>query len=234
MDEVRRVVDLRAGTRTVRASRGVILFVLLVSPSCGRLIGTDFDEVDHSQVGAAGSAASGAAGDASGGSAGSAGVGDAAGGGGGEEETGGSGGEVAGGAAGSSLGGTGGAGGGLTGGTPGTVSCDGEPCSIQDGGKCCIEDWPSLIFRCLDSTGSCSQTEDDTEVRCDGPEDCPPQQMCCGRKTGPNTGQYVTLACQDECVDDDEHVVVCGQFPEVCEHGICKDSGILTGFRMCL
>lgn len=70
-------------------------------------------------------------------------------------------------------------------------------CSIAAGESCCILD-PG-IDRCFGSGESCSCTGPScriTVASCDGPEDCPSGQVCCGTFSA---GAYSSIACKASC-----------------------------------
>jgi hypothetical protein len=64
------------------------------------------------------------------------------------------------------------------------VRCDNAPgCSSRDLQFCCLQ------FGCFDVQSECPTTS----VLCDGPEDCIPGQLCCGKTN--SDGSYGSLEC---------------------------------------
>jgi hypothetical protein len=84
--------------------------------------------------------------------------------------------------------------------------------------KCCIID-PGFDYCSAASTDCACEGFgcNALEAFCDGPEDCPEGQVCCGLFTGT---RYTRFECQSSCVAQD------GQF-EICHEGAtqCSQAG---------
>ncbi len=121
--------------------------------------------------------------------------------------------------------GPGGTGPGGTGGVlntePGKVNCyDGSgtgvivTCELATERCCYLEPGPDTCApigdACQCSSGGCALTD----VQCDGPEDCPSGQMCCGLWNGQ---QYTVLQCQPDCDFASNELEIC--------HDTCSQPG---------
>ena len=177
-------------------------------------------------TGGAGGSTGGAGGSTGGAGGSTGGAGGSPGGAGGS--TGGAGGSTggAGGAAGGGAGGTGGSAGG--GGSPtGSVACGSATCSLPNE-LCCVNQGGST---CIPDGTNCQGTD----VFCDGPEDCPGTQVCCGQ-IGTGTS-YANLMCRNasQCTFQDQRIVVCGGDPSVCPNGTnCQASQFLPQYNVCV
>ena len=116
-----------------------------------------------------------------------------------------------------------------TGGTPGSngVSCGDEVC-IDPDNLCCVGPLGGLGCQVIDSmcTGS--------PIACDGPEDCRPDQVCCGR-TNSFAGAlfYERVRCESNC-EGTNLVPFCGGNASICQSGTtCQPSGILPQYLVC-
>ncbi|MFO0757140.1 MAG: hypothetical protein U0359_11665 [Byssovorax sp.] len=110
------------------------------------------------------------------------------------------------------------------------VYCNNQPCN--DGEICC--------FNLTMPTDHCGQAGNCgggyIELDCNGPEDCPNNQICCAH-LDPNQGMvpYTGIVCQDSCQGMNERIV-CGQAgTAVCNPGdTCKNSNVLgNGYKVC-
>jgi hypothetical protein len=89
--------------------------------------------------------------------------------------------------------------------------------------------WGHEYDQCAPS-GNCGN--ESVEAQCDGPNDCPPSWLCCGRYGGQG---YVEVLCSQSCEDDGttQGVVLCDTQAD-CPAGLCTPSGWLpTGFSFC-
>ena len=131
-------------------------------------------------------------------------------------------------------------GGTATGGTgPGAdeVVCGDQVC---EGVACCLkrELWGAFNMSCADPGTDCGEPGwRETEITCDGPEDCPNDTQCCGMLRGDSnqTAYYESLICVDVCNDGDGEVTVCGEHPGLCPDGTeCGQSALLPeGYNVC-
>jgi len=131
-----------------------------------------------------------------------------------------------GGAASSTVTGPGGSGGigGATGGTGGTppvnaIACtDGVVCTGQE--ICCIsEQGPSNFEATCTLAAGCA----DVQAECDGSDDCPEGEICCGHYQSPS-GDYTDIECQPTCEGNNE-LEMCFGSPATCLDGnVCAQS----------
>ncbi len=218
----------------VGLAAGFLGFIACGSPSDdGLLSGTS----------GGGTSATGGVGGSSG-SGGSAGSGNAAGTGGVQEDSGidasgGASGGASGAAGGSSDGGAGGA----AGSSPtdkGVGPCGSKVCAYVAGDYCCK---PSAAdpYCANDDLGNpckCSTIACNTlDLHCDGPEDCPSGQICCG-DTGFFGGGYDVVECRDNCLQTGiggPQREVCHPGGQACKHGgSCQpDPGLPAGYFSC-
>jgi hypothetical protein len=69
-------------------------------------------------------------------------------------------------------------------------------------------------------------------VSCDGPEDCPVSQVCCGSRSG---GEYELLECDDSCNGQDQYIVCDPAGPDQCTGtDNCEPSiSLPEGYEVC-
>jgi hypothetical protein len=217
----------------------LVLTAAWLAASCGDSGGDDLFSGDAS-AGAAGTVAGGTGGSAasggfSGGSGGSLSSGGTGGGTGGSlATTGGTGGATvdgSAGAAGSAA--KGGEADAATDGPPGTAGagttfCGTTPCDLASKELCCVHRGGTLTqpsAECATSGSGC-----DITLTCDGKEDCPDAQICCGVVTTGLTGTrtWQDNLCQDACDSDDVPLGCSG--PHNCATGeICCGTWVQTG-----
>lgn len=110
------------------------------------------------------------------------------------------------------------------------VFCNGQPCN--DGEICC--------FNLTMPTDHCGQAgtcgDGYIELGCNGPEDCPNNQICCAG-LDPMQGMvpYTGIACQDSCQGMNTRIVCGDAGSAVCNPGdSCKNSQTLgNGYKIC-
>ncbi len=130
------------------------------------------------------------------------------------------------------------------GGDPGLVTCGKTACDLAAGQRCCSPafrdaQWGSYSPICIEPSGQCGGDWPPTVlVECDGPEDCPHGKVCCGTfEEWQGYARYRRLTCSTQCgasSGNSGSVVICGDFPEVCEGRACKQSTVLSdGYRYC-
>jgi hypothetical protein len=67
---------------------------------------------------------------------------------------------------------------------------------------------------------------------CDGPEDCPEGQQCCGTLSG---SSYSAFACAASCDYRGTQRIACHQGEETCPAGnVCANSQLLTNLQVCI
>jgi hypothetical protein len=129
------------------------------------------------------------------------------------------------GGAGSGTGGAGGAGGG--GPTGPVIPCGGELC--QPGEICCHNTINSAFDNC-DNPGDCDFSF--VEIRCAGPGDCMPGQVCCGAWSY-GINNWVSAECKPQCNNENPF---CGDAPDSCPPGwTCNtpDNLLGSGYGWC-
>jgi hypothetical protein len=111
------------------------------------------------------------------------------------------------------------------------VLCNGEMCEV--GAVCCVDSATNAWVGCA-AAGSCAINE--IGVACDGPEDCPDAEVCCGN----HTDHYLAVECAaaTDCLGFEPFIVMCGGAtgPDVqlCVNGgICNVSSDLPGYYYC-
>jgi hypothetical protein len=75
------------------------------------------------------------------------------------------------------------------------------------------------------------------EARCDGPEDCPDGQFCCGAlEADPNFGsRYSEFACATQCSLEMNRPEACHTSDDTCRNGlVCANSQILANVQICV
>jgi hypothetical protein len=116
------------------------------------------------------------------------------------------------------------------------VSCNGQPCPV--GQVCCATANPNnednTQIGCAPE-GGCGGGE--FEIKCNGPEDCTGNQICCGR--WPN-GYYIDVECTTamDCQIGNDDYVFCvgngGPSDNYCVNGgNCNSSSDLPGYFYC-
>jgi len=133
---------------------------------------------------------------------------------------------------------TGGQGGQPTGGTGGSepdpnagvVDCADEFCVLTAGEICCLTTFPSLSGQCLWNTDGCPLGS--FAIRCDGPEDCAPSEICCGNYN-PGLG-YTSVSCASACSGFNKVIICDPDAAEPCPSGSCQPSDVLPdGYFVC-
>lgn len=105
----------------------------------------------------------------------------------------------------------------------------------SDAEKCCLRSLRT--DSCIAASESCTCDLagcTTTEAYCDGPEDCPDSQVCCG--TAGATG-YVAFRCKDTCSDPRVERVAChiGAADDMCPSGlICANSQLVSTIQICI
>jgi len=121
---------------------------------------------------------------------------------------------------------TGGTGGGGT--ATGFVTCEAtNDCDVTIN-FCCVSASGSNPYSCKADGTQCNNG---TDVHCDGPEDCPTGQVCCG-----HYGNGYVLSCvpTNNCGPGGGNLLVCGSTPSVCPGTTsCKPGTILTKYNFC-
>jgi hypothetical protein len=99
--------------------------------------------------------------------------------------------------------------------------------------KCCMRSLETDT--CIEASAMCSCTIQGCtvmEARCDGPEDCPSGQVCCGTLAG-NT--YDEFTCAATCQSNGQQRVACHESDPKCPSGlICANSQLLTNVQVCI
>ncbi|MGD8862376.1 MAG: hypothetical protein PVI30_20360 [Myxococcales bacterium] len=121
-------------------------------------------------------------------------------------------------------------------GTAPGISCGvGLPvlCELQTQ-KCCARSLRT--DSCIGAADSCECDLPDCtvmEAHCDGPEDCPDGQVCCGTLAG-STG-YSRFECASSCDYDGTQRIACHQDDPQCPAGrSCENSQLLTNLQVCI
>lgn len=105
--------------------------------------------------------------------------------------------------------------------------------------QCCIRSLST--DSCIDAGAACTCQEPGCEVtsaRCDGPEDCPSGQVCCGEIVGGSS--YSNFACATSCADTGfltARRVAChmDEADDQCPAGtVCSNSQFLTNLQVCI
>lgn len=112
---------------------------------------------------------------------------------------------------------------------PPEIPCGNQTCLGPE--VCCISYQGAQYDEC-GPPGSCSDTS--VEAACDGPDDCPGAQICCGRFVE-NPGYYTEVACVPTCesVPGTLGVTMCESAAD-CTGADCVASGWLPdGFSYC-
>lgn len=106
---------------------------------------------------------------------------------------------------------------------------------------CCVR---SLTTdSCVAADGACECELPDcgtTEIRCDGPEDCPEGQVCCGTFSittdlaAGAVAAYTSVECADSCSTSGTQRIICHAGIDECEgEAECKSSQLLTNLQVC-
>lgn len=125
----------------------------------------------------------------------------------------------------SATGGTGGTGG--SGGMPTfVVACANGDCNA--GQVCCVSTPGNTKNGCADP-GTC---QGGFEATCDGPDDCPPNQVCCGQWTG---SSWSAIGCQTGCDYATGGRIMCDDSNGNCPQAepSCNESNALAGYFWC-
>lgn len=101
--------------------------------------------------------------------------------------------------------------------------------------KCCVRSLETDT--CIGSAEACTcslQDCDTLEVLCDGPEDCPDGQVCCGTLSANGAG-YDSFVCATTCDGQGQQRVACHEQEPQCSGGyICANSQLLTNVQVCI
>jgi hypothetical protein len=101
---------------------------------------------------------------------------------------------------------------------------------------CCVRSLS--VDSCIPSDSGCGCGMLDcvaTAVRCDGPEDCPSGQSCCGQPAldADDADGYASFACADRCAVSQHQACHAGQ--TTCPSGlVCTNSQYLTNMQVCV
>src|SRR5690606_36506198 len=97
------------------------------------------------------------------------------------------------------MGGTGG----VVRGTPGVVLCSQQDCHVDQGNWCCDPWYFTADPVCIPRNQDCDNSTADakTDIVCDGPEDCPAGNECCGSLVQFQGGgtRYDDIVCKPSC-----------------------------------
>jgi hypothetical protein len=93
------------------------------------------------------------------------------------------------------------------------------PCTQQTctgGDVCCVHDFNPSQDHCA-APGQCDGGF--TEVSCNGPNDCDPNEVCCGALL--NDGGYQIVECVNNCgnTSTTTGILMCGDEPSICPMG---------------
>lgn len=106
-------------------------------------------------------------------------------------------------------------------------------CAI-DTEKCCTRSLS--VDTCIASEAACACELADCqvmEVHCDGPEDCPSGQVCCGTLSG--GAAYQDFSCAAQCQATGNQRVACHQDEPECPASlVCANSQLLTNIQVCI
>jgi hypothetical protein len=118
-----------------------------------------------------------------------------------------------------------------SGGAPAEIPCNYLTCLGPD--VCCLSDWGPQYDVC-GSPGSCDANS--IQIECNGPSDCGPNDVCCGRWVQDGqTAYYLGVECSLTCVADfDSQGVTLCDTQDDCLIGTCTPSALLPdGFSYC-
>lgn len=119
------------------------------------------------------------------------------------------------------------------------ISCGvGLPVLCEVGGElCCVRSLATDT--CVAATGggcTCDVQGCDTlEVRCDGPEDCAPGEVCCGTLGGGGGSTYTSFECVTSCDSQGSQREACHVGVDACPaNNVCANSQLLTNVQVCI
>lgn len=103
--------------------------------------------------------------------------------------------------------------------------------------KCCVRSLQTDT--CIAATDSCGCDLPNCtvmEAQCDGPEDCPEGQVCCGTLGGFGGGAgYERFECATSCDYAGTQRIACHQDMEDCPgNNVCSNSQLLTNLQVCI
>ena len=104
-----------------------------------------------------------------------------------------------------------------------TVEIPCGPDTCGEGESCCVPYGGNQPPHCA-ASGQCGLGW--LEVSCNGPNDCPDAEVCCGRYN--NT--YLSVSCSPDCNNSPQSdgILMCGDDPTICQPGdTCNPSGFL-------
>jgi hypothetical protein len=115
-----------------------------------------------------------------------------------------------------------------SGGPTNTVFCNGGACNA---GEICCFNLTQQNDHC-GQAGSCGNGF--IELSCNGPEDCP-GGVCCADVDFQNNPPYKGIACQQQCNNQQNNLVICSDADPTCPPGKqCGNSNILgQGYKIC-
>lgn len=104
---------------------------------------------------------------------------------------------------------------------------------------CCVRSLATDTCVPADVAGRCSCDLADCqvlEVRCDGPEDCLPGEVCCGTLSGGSV--YTSFECSAECRYTSDQRQACHVGTDTCPATptphVCANSQLLTNVQVCI
>jgi hypothetical protein len=138
--------------------------------------------------------------------------------------------------------GMGGAGGSDSSASPATGTAPGVSCGVGlpalcslESEKCCVRSLQTDT--CIPAGDTCSCTLSGCtvmEARCDGPEDCPSGQVCCGTLSSNGMG-YDRFVCAAQCMSTGNQRVACHEDMKTCPSNlVCANSQLLTNVQVCI
>jgi hypothetical protein len=101
--------------------------------------------------------------------------------------------------------------------------------------KCCTRSLGTDTCIAASATCDCDISGCEVmEVHCDGPEDCPSGQVCCGTLAGSGAA-YQDFSCAAQCQATGNQRVACHQDDPVCPSSLqCANSQLLTNIQVCI
>jgi hypothetical protein len=118
-----------------------------------------------------------------------------------------------------------------SGGAPAEIPCDNLTCHGPD--VCCLSNWGPQYDVCS-APGTCDANS--IQIECNGPSDCGPNEVCCGRWVQDGqTAYYIGVECSTTCLPDiDSQGVTLCDTQDDCLVGTCTPSALLPyGFSYC-
>ena len=109
-------------------------------------------------------------------------------------------------------------------------------CALGDE-KCCVRSLSADSCIAVAETCDCNEGGCTTlEATCDGPEDCPDGQVCCGSFSSASRGaRYTLIECAAQCDSRGSQRVMCHEGETECEGGfVCANSQLLSNSQVCI